>query len=114
MKSLKPLKAILNQNTNPIIDSITLSKLDFLGYRVLQYLNKILGTSKIPKCVPLLKIAKACSITYKQARNRIDTLVKLGYIDRWTETHQGKTGLGSFRRTSYYRTKYNQPTPRLL
>ena len=81
---------------------------------VLKFLILQLGNKRVPRSVPLIKIAKGCSLTYKQARLALDKLVRKDIIEKWSKIHQGSKGLGSFRRTVYLRLKLVSNQSKLL
>jgi hypothetical protein len=76
--------------------------LDALALRILAFLTKNLGYSRVPKVVPMLYIAKAMDCTYDRVRERITKLVSGGFLEKWTTKHPKG-------RITYYRIPYKPP-----
>lgn len=96
----------------PISSDIALYKQNMLASlsphegRVYLFLVQQLGNKRVPRCVPYLKIAKACGLSYKQARSQMDKLIKKGLIQKWSEIHQGDQGRNSFKTSNFYRLRF--------
>jgi hypothetical protein len=66
---------------------LSLSRLDQKGLRLYSFLLRRIGFKAVPVPVALSYMVKGSGMSLKQVRRRLDVMVELGIIQRWTVKH---------------------------
>jgi hypothetical protein len=72
-------------------------ELDTLEIRIYLFIASKIGYSRSPKSVPVLMISKAVRGSYKEVRNRIESLREKGLLEKWTVKHPTQFKISYFR-----------------
>lgn len=72
---------------------------DSISLRLYAFLARKIGYKREPKPVPLFVMSKAIGCSYDQARIRIQQLVEMGMIEKWTVKHPKQFKITYYRLT---------------